>query len=119
MLFRSPLINSSKINIEYTSDFFDRFELNKELTIYRCITELLNNTIKHADATKVIIDIKSEGKVLHIFYADDGKGFDLQTGNAAGMGLFNIKNRVETFGGQLAIESSPKKGVAVTIELPL
>jgi signal transduction histidine kinase len=117
--FIAPLANTGKIKIEYTSDFIERFESNKELTVYRCITELLNNTMKHADASRITIDIKSREKVLDVFYTDDGKGFDLNLSNTEGMGLFNIKNRVETFGGKLAIDSSMKNGIRVNIEIPL
>jgi len=117
--FIAPLINSGKINIEFTSDFFERFEPNRELTIYRCITELLNNTMKHADASRITIDIRSREKVLYIFYADNGKGFDLKMGKTEGMGLYNIKNRIETFGGKLSIDSSLKKGIKVKFEIPL
>jgi signal transduction histidine kinase len=117
--FIAPLISSSKIKIDYTSDFLERFEPNKELTLYRCITELLNNTMKHADATKITLDIKSREKVLYVIYTDNGRGFDLNLRNTEGMGLFNIKNRVETFGGKLAIDSSLKNGIRVTIEIPL
>lgn len=117
--FLSPLIHSSKIKIEYTSDIFERFDLNKELTIYRCITELLNNTMKHAEASKITLDIKNRENVMFISYTDNGKGFEPGPGKKEGMGLYNIKNRVETFGGRLAIESPLKKGIRVNIEIPL
>jgi len=117
--FIVPLINSSKIEVEFTSDFAGRFELNKELSAYRCITELINNTMKHADASRITIDIRSREKVLYIYYADNGKGFDQSLERTEGMGLYNIKNRVETFGGKLAIESFPKMGMNTNIEIPL
>ena len=117
--FIAPLVNSTKIKVEYNSDFLERFELSKELTLYRCVTELLNNTMKHADASRITIDIKSGEKVLYVFYSDNGQGFDLQLGKTEGMGLYNIKNRVETFGGKLSIESSLKKGIKVNLEIPL
>jgi signal transduction histidine kinase len=75
--------------------------------------------MKHADATKITLDIKSREKVLYVIYTDNGRGFDLNLRNTEGMGLFNIKNRVETFGGKLAIDSSLKNGIRVTIEIPL
>ena len=117
--FIAPLVNSGKLDVEFTSDFCGRVELNKELSVYRCITELLNNTMKHAGASKISIDIRSKGKVLFVSYSDDGKGFETSNREPKGMGLSNIKNRVETFGGKLLIESSPKKGIKVNIEIPL
>lgn len=117
--FIAPLINTGKIKVDFTSDPTDRFDVKKELTIYRCVTELFNNTLKHADATHITFDIKSSDKMLYIFYSDNGKGFDIKQGKTEGMGLYNIKNRVETFGGKLAINSSPDKGIQVNIEFPL
>ena len=117
--FIASLINSNSIEVEFTSDFSCRFEPNKELSVYRCITELLNNTMKHADASRINIDIRSREKVLYIYYADNGKGFDSNPERTVGMGLYNIKNRVETFGGKLVIESSLKRGIKVNIEIPL
>lgn len=117
--FLAPLMHSGKIKIEYNSDILERFEQIKELTIYLSINELLNNTLKHADASKITLDIKKREKVLMITYTDDGKGFDLGSGKKEGMGLYNIKNRVETFGGKLLIESSNNKGIRVNIEIPI
>ena len=117
--FIAPMMNSGKTKVEFTSDSSGRFEMNKELSVYRCITELLNNTMKHAGASQINIDIKSTEKVLHVYYSDNGKGFDPSLLRTEGMGLSNIRNRVETFGGKLAIESSPNMGIKVNIEIPL
>jgi signal transduction histidine kinase len=117
--FIAPLVNSNKITVDFTSGFSGRFELKKELTLYRCITELFNNTLKHADATQVTLDIKCTDKILYVFYSDNGKGFNTSLEKTEGMGLYNIKNRVETFGGRLILESSPSKGIQVNIEFPL
>ncbi|MFH0761041.1 MAG: sensor histidine kinase [Bacteroidota bacterium] len=117
--FISALVNNSKIKVEFSSELTERFELNKELTIYRCITELLNNTMKHADANRITISIYNRDKGLQIIYTDNGKGFDTGTDKSQGMGLYNIKNRVETFGGQLNIENIPKMGIKFMIDIPL
>jgi len=117
--FIASSINSNRIKVEFTSDLSCRFELNKELSVYRCITELLNNTMKHADASRITIDIRSREKLLYIYYADNGNGFDSNLEGTVGMGLYNIKNRIETFGGKLVIESSLKRGIKVNIEIPL
>ncbi len=117
--FIAPLKNSQRITVDFASDFSERFELNKELTIYRCITELLNNTMRHADATKITLDITCKDKVLFTCYTDNGKGFDINGSKSEGMGLNNIRNRVETFGGKLVIESSLRNGIEVNIEIPV
>jgi signal transduction histidine kinase len=117
--FIAPLSENGRIKVNFTSDFAERFESKKELTVYRCITELLNNTMKHAEASLVRLDITSKDKVLYVLYSDNGKGFNTSVEQTEGMGLNNIKNRVETFGGKLALESTLKKGIKVNIEIPL
>jgi signal transduction histidine kinase len=89
-----------------------RFAHNIELVFYRIIKELLNNTIKHAKATKVNIDLTFDGNALKMKYADDGIGFD--TGiilqNSTGMGMINIFSRAKTINAQYLIDTKPDKG---------
>jgi signal transduction histidine kinase len=117
--FIAPLTNSGRIKVNFTYGFSERFEQNKELSVYRCITELFNNTMKHAGATEITLDIINREKVIFLYYSDNGKGFDVNLAKTEGMGLYNIKNRVETFGGKLVLESSADKGIQVYIEFPL
>ena len=117
--FIASLSNQSKISVDFTHDSIERFDLKKELTVYRCITELLNNTMKHAGATKITISITLKENVLHVAYTDNGSGFNISLKKPEGMGLYNIKNRIESFGGKWSIASSDKKGIMTTIELPI
>jgi signal transduction histidine kinase len=117
--FIEPLSNNGRIKVNFTFDFAERFESKKELTVYRCITELFNNTMKHAEASEVSLNITGKDNVLCVMYSDNGKGFDTALEYKEGMGLNNIKNRVETFGGKLFMESSLNKGIKVKIEIPL
>jgi signal transduction histidine kinase len=114
-----PLIANGKYEITFNPGPEERFDKKKELTLYRCITELLNNTMKHAEATRINLDIRRTGESLHIVYSDNGKGIDANSPNREGMGLTNIANRVESFGGHLIIESIPDKGITVQITMPL
>jgi two-component system NarL family sensor kinase len=94
-------------------------ELDGELThnLYRIIQELVNNTLKHAKAEKISIDLHEvDNQSINLVYKDDGIGFDhkdIQTG----MGLNNIKSRVAKLSGELNIEAS-NKGTNVNIEIP-
>jgi PAS domain S-box-containing protein len=89
-----------------------RFSHNIELVFYRIIKELLNNTIKHAKATQVTIDLSFEGNILKMKYADNGIGFD--TGvvlqNSTGMGMINIYSRAKTINAHYLINTKPQKG---------
>ncbi len=117
--FISSLTGNDKIHVDFKADFHERLERNKELTLYRCITELLNNTIKHADASRINLYIHHNDKILHIRYTDNGIGFDPTFNKSDGMGLYNMKNRVETLGGRLSIENSPGRGILVIMDVPL
>lgn len=89
-----------------------RFSHNIELVFYRIVKELLNNTIKHANAKKVTIDLTFEANLLKMKYTDDGIGFDTNIilQNSTGMGIINIFSRAKTINAQYLINTKPQKG---------
>ena len=118
----SSLIDSarSRPTIETAIQFeIDEFILNDELklNIYRIVQELVNNIIKHADATKIGLDVSTEGKMVHVSIEDNGKGFNLNA-RRTGIGISNLRNRVESFNGEIDILSGPGKGCRVDISIP-
>ncbi len=117
--FISHLIAGGKIKVNMKSDINKRFDLKQELSLYRCLTELMTNTVKHANASEIVLNIKDMEKFLVINYSDNGMGFDQNQVKTEGMGLNNIRNRVETFGGKIFFESTPGNGVRVKIEMPV
>ena len=115
----APLSVQGRYEVVFTSGLKQKLAPKTELTVYRCITELLNNTMKHAEASKISLDIMLSGNQLMICYSDNGKGFDKTSEKKTGMGLHNIRNRVESSGGTLSMESSPDAGILVSITIPL
>ena len=125
-LVRALQSYTSKINglhsIEITIDNEignKRFNYNIEVVIYRVITELINNTLKHSGATLILIKIELIKNMLHIKYNDNGKGFDpdetlnhLQTG----MGYDNINTRLRSIMASMSLKSSIDKDVYIKIE---
>ncbi|COW70293.1 signal transduction histidine kinase [Mycobacterium tuberculosis] len=89
-----------------------------QVNIYRIVQELLSNSLKHADADYILVQvIQNEGQVL-ITVEDNGKGFDLDQAKASnGMGLSNIRNRVNIMKGNLDYDVMPGEGTIVNIEL--
>lgn len=87
------------------------------LSVYRIIQELLINSIKHANAQEILLQINSEDDELVIQYEDDGIGFDKNSIKTEGMGLGNIQSRVKYMGGQIQMDSSPGKGLSVFISV--
>lgn len=92
-----------------------------ELTLYRIGQELVNNTLKHADATSLDIQIVRHPKSLVLTVSDDGNGFDttMQELKTSGFGFRNITYRVHSLNGEFNIDSSKGKGATITIELPI
>ena len=89
-----------------------RMEESKEVFIYRIIQEALNNIIKHADASDVLIQLSETDDRYHFIVEDDGKGFDpLQI--ESGLGLKSIQSRVDFLKGSLDIDT--KEGIGTTL----
>ncbi len=106
-------------NIHFTLiTFGEKQRLNQDikLNIYRIITELINNVLKHSKAQNAIIQIIYYQEYIQILVEDDGVGIKSDKNNW-GIGLKNINSRVEFLGAKLNIDSSPK-GTTVTIEVP-
>ncbi|MDB5210969.1 MAG: hypothetical protein JWQ30_1796 [Sediminibacterium sp.] len=89
-----------------------------KLNIYRTIQEQLNNIAKHAQAKNITISIQADKGSINILVEDDGQGFDTN-GKRKGIGISNILNRVESFNGQVTIESSPGNGCKISFDIPL
>ena len=81
-----------------------------EAAIYRIAQESIANTIKHAEATRVIVALVERGDVLTLSVEDDGRGFDVESVPKTGFGLIGIRERVELLGGSLTITSRPGAG---------
>lgn len=97
-----------------------RFAENVEVALYRIVCELINNTIKHADAKKIAISITVTDNVLEMNYHDNGHGFSvekLETMNSEGMGMRNIASRIQSLKGTINVESSKIKGTTIIIKL--
>jgi len=113
-------VNATKLlAVKYQSlGMNTRLDKATEIIIYRILQELLNNTLKHAAASEIFIQLIREGNRLNIVVEDNGKGFDTAIlENSKGAGWANIRSRVEYLKGQLDVHSDPGKGTLVNIEL--
>ena len=102
-----------------------QLDKDKELVLYRCAYELVNNALKHAKASKIDIQLMQDSKEITLTVSDNGKGIavansKLSTLNSQlneGMGLQNIRERIEPYKGRLDIVSADGKGTDVNITL--
>lgn len=91
-----------------------------KLGLYRIAQELLNNILKHAGASKVVLMLYAAGNHLILSVEDDGKGFDFEQARKKGtMGLLNILSRVGTLGGTFRAEPAGSQGTFATVRVPL
>ena len=122
-IFINKLSENELIKFNYQTDLNERFSEEIEITLYRVITELINNTLKYAEATEVIIKLakKEKKRILELYYSDNGQGFNMEEvlKKKEGLGIFNIKNRIESVGGDMSILTKPNKGVVVEIKVKL
>lgn len=120
--FLENVRSAQNINISFTYDEPEERLPNKyEITIYRLVQELVNNTIKHAQASEIKLMIKLENaNQLIIDYKDDGIGFDTSILNSkTNYGLSSLKSRANFLGGTITMQSSPNKGVHIKVTAPL
>ena len=87
------------------------------LNIYRIIQELLNNAIKHSKAKEILLQINHEEDDIVIQFEDDGIGFDINNLDKRGMGLDNIKSRINYLKGSVNVESKHAEGTYYLIRV--
>jgi signal transduction histidine kinase len=101
-----------------------RFELEKEVGLYRIIQELSNNTIKHAQASNINLSIDFSNNHLEIIYKDDGIGFKMEdkydpSSRKKGLGLRSLESRATSLDANFEMQSQPGHGLSAKIIMPL
>lgn len=100
-----------------------RLDKRIELFTFRLAQETLNNIMKHSHAGEFNLIVQENPNNLRLIVSDNGTGFDLKTvGNQqelGGFGLLNMKERVESFGGEIKIDSTPGEGTVVMATIPI
>jgi signal transduction histidine kinase len=115
-------INTTKLlTVNYQSLGMDtRLDKSTEIIIYRIVQELLNNTIKHASAAEVLVQLIKQDNRLNVVVEDNGKGFDTASlENSSGAGWVNIRSRVDYLKGRVDVHSEAGKGTLVNIEFKI
>jgi signal transduction histidine kinase len=95
-------------------------QTDKEIILFRIFQEVLNNAVRHSEATTIDVSIDQNEQHLKLTIKDNGKGFnekDLQK-DKKGMGLFNIRKRVALIAGEVNIITAPENGTEIKIVIP-
>jgi PAS domain S-box-containing protein len=90
------------------------------ITLFRIAQESLTNVVKHAQATQAMIVLSLRNQRIHLSISDNGSGFDPDAPrNPDSYGLAGMEERVRMLGGQYEISSTPRKGTAILVTIPL
>lgn len=121
--FIQSINETQKLFINYKYNSTERFGNLLEITLYRITTELINNTIKYAHATRVEMasNCDKERNTIIFTYIDNGVGFNHEEieKKDKGLGLLNIQQRIKLAGGSFSLETSVGNGISVSIQLPI
>jgi len=113
---------SGKFEIIYEVNGIEDQQNSSEnnLILFRMMQEILNNIIKHAFATQIVIKLEYLNNTTHLQIADNGAGFDPEALPAAkkGMGLYNMQKRAGILGGTFSIKSHLGEGTCIDIVIP-
>ncbi|MEM1219809.1 MAG: ATP-binding protein [Bacteroidota bacterium] len=120
----SKTTGGANLEVHYIHQGYYPFEEQKELAIYRITQELLNNTLKYAEAQNIYLQLHFADGQLDYSYRDDGKGFEYDqyqrsAKEGLGLGLGSIESRFRIMEGEASFNSSPGKGVLVRIQGPV
>jgi two-component system NarL family sensor kinase len=110
-----------KLSIKLITDKETRLGLDKEINIYRIVQEIVHNTVKHANASLLVIRITQENNLFILSTTDNGTGFDYfaRSKDNTGLGLRNLQSRAEIMGGEITCMTEPGKGTNYTLEIPV
>lgn len=106
------------------TDFNKRLDSLTEINLYRITQEAINNAIKYADSTHILVSLSHSDSLLSIVIDDNGKGFDpnkvKNVKNAeGGMGMTFMRERIKYVDGRLFLNSEAGKGTRVTLNVPI
>lgn len=119
--FIDRLRKSSSIKVDFVYDEVpNRLDSKREVMLYRIVQELVNNTLKHASAKRIQLELRLKADSLTLDYKDDGKGFDAIAQNKqASFGLTSLRSRVNFLNGSIQLDSKNNEGMHCHIEIPL
>lgn len=120
--FIDKINTTETLKINFKSNINNqRFEQNIESVLYRVICELINNTMKHANASKVNIELNYDMYSIHMKYSDNGIGFEVDNlfkPQEKSTGYYNIYSRINSLKGKINVESLMDEGVNIRINIP-
>jgi signal transduction histidine kinase len=109
----------SRLPVEYEAATIPSISDVTAITLYRFLQETLTNVLKHAEATRVWVELSQEEGSILLTVQDNGKGFTKENADRKGIGMQGLHERVTIAGGKLTVRSTPGRGTVVVAHLPL
>ena len=114
------MTNALQVQFTHSGDFDNIINDKQKLMLFRIMQEQVSNVLKHAAASRIIIDLRLVGKLINLSIVDNGKGFELEKVKfKKGVGLSNIESRAHLFNGEVSITTTPGKGCKLFIQVPI
>lgn len=107
-----------RIPIDFRAEGSDRLPSDVQVALYRIVQETLNNVAKHAGASHVWVDLRSQPQQAYLFIRDDGCGFDPHQVLPDRLGLGIMRERAKSINAWLEINSLPGQGTQVSVAWP-
>jgi signal transduction histidine kinase len=119
-LYCREFADQHKTRVDFEAhDVPDECPSNISLNLFRVLQEALHNSLKHSGARKFAVRLSGSNGELSLEVRDGGEGFDLETARTGrGIGLVNMGERVKLVGGDLSIESQPRRGTTIRARVP-
>lgn len=116
----SDLTQAAGIQIEYINDLPKETDISdtRKLVLYRIVQEHMNNILKYAKATQIIVRLNKIENKVYLTMKDNGVGFDLEK-KTRGIGFKNIANRVQLYAGGMSVDTAPGKGCTLEVYINL
>lgn len=119
--FRQKVNQTGKLNIQFDNSGIDEtLDADLQLILFRVISELINNTIKHAQAENINIRLKKEEDHISLAFEDDGVGFNMDkvmNNPNTGIGLKSIISRIKSVNGRCIFKSFEGHGFKIYIDI--
>lgn len=111
--------NDLDFSFDYDETYdWDAMKGEIKINLYRMVQEILQNAVKHSKCKNILVSFVRRNQILIVTITDDGQGFASKPGKK-GIGMRNIKSRVEKLGGTWDIDSRPNKGTTIILNIPL
>lgn len=116
----NELKQKSNLQFDVNIDELPELSQAKEDHLFRLLQEALSNALRHANATKITVNIKEKSDAIHIHISDNGIGFNLeeQSQSKTSYGLKTMRERSEEIGGTFRIRSKEGQGTYIDVRIP-